>query len=312
MHRFSTVRVDVDREGDAAVIPVRVAVAEANHGELLAGGGFGVDPLDYAARLRVQLTQVGWPTPLSTVGVELKPAVTLLRTGCTWYEPWDCQAEPLARLIGTLTQQDLVRTGLVGQVEGGLDYVTIEAYRSKGLHVRLGASSPVGTPRLQLQASWLLGVYAFNHFSPALDDATIARLHLDRDERLGTFPESLVLDLRDDPVEPHLGAFAALRVTEGTAYAGGAFDFVELEPELRGFLPLGPLVLAARVRLGAFSGDVPPTERFYAGGASSHRGFPERELSQVASNPEDGSTVVIGGAGLLETAAEQRVQLARP
>lgn len=310
MHRFSSVRVDPDRRHTATVLAVRVAVSESNHGQLLAGGGFGLDPLDYLARLRVDFSQTGWPSPLSTVGVQLQPAITLLRTDCVWYEPWKCQAEPLVRLLGTLTQQDLFVPNLVGRIEGGADYLTIEAYRIEGLHVKLGVTTPLGTPRLQLQLGWLLGAYQFTHFSPAVDDATAAALHIDGTERLGYFSEALVVDLRDDPVEPHRGAYAELRAAEGGSFAGGAFSYLQLTPDVRGYLPLGPLVLAARARLGLIIGDVPPTERYYAGGASSDRGFPERQLSPIAT--ASGTSVVIGGAALAETGAELRVPLGSP
>lgn len=309
MHRFSSVRVDPDRNHDATVLGVRVAVAEANHGQLLLGGGFGLDPLNYLAHLRGELTQTGWPTPLSTVGVQALPAITLLRTNCTWYRPWTCQKEPLIRVLGSLTQQDLFAPNWVGQVEGGYDFLVIEAYRLEGPHVKLGVTIPLAS-RLQLQLGWLLGLYQFSHFSPAIDDATAQHLHIDHGERLGAFDEALVVDLRDDPVEPHRGAYAELRAAEGGSFAGGAFSYLQLTPDVRGYLPLGPAVLAARARLGLILGDVPPSERYYGGGASLDRGFPERQLSPIAT--ANGTSVVIGGAALAAASAELRVPLGSP
>src|SRR5690606_13864355 len=106
------------------------------------------------------------------------------------------------------------------------------------------------------------------------------------------------------------GVYAELRLTNGGAHAGGAYDYVQLMPELRGFLPLGRAVLAAHARYGVIRGDIAPTERFYAGGAASQRGFPERHLSPMASGTDaDGNrvTVPIGGAAMLETGVELRV-----
>jgi outer membrane translocation and assembly module TamA len=78
---------------------------------------------------------------------------------------------------------------------------------------------------------------------------------------------------------------------------------------LRAYLPLGESVLAARARLGLILGGVPPTERYYAGGASSQRGFADRRLSPEAHNLDmmgNPISVVVGGAGIIETGVELR------
>jgi outer membrane protein assembly factor BamA len=310
--RFATARVDAERDTAATVIPVKVAVTEANRHELRLGGGLGLDPLNYAVRGRLQYTQLGWPFALSTVGLDVKPAMTVLRDGCTLTQLLDCPREPVARLIGTLSQLDLFRRDVKGELEGGLDYLTLEAYRVEGLYGRLGLSTPLGTPRVQLRVGWLLGLYRFAHVSPAVDAAAAATLGIDHLERLGELRQALIVDLRDHPIEPRWGAYAELRLAEGGAYAGGAYDFIQLTPELRAFAPLGPTVLAARLRVGVIAGDVPPTERYYAGGAASDRGYPERQMSPITTNAATGATVVVGGAGLVETGAELRVPLGRP
>ena len=73
-------------------------------------------------------------------------------------------------------------------------------------------------------------------------------------------------------------------------------------------MPIGPVVLAARARYGAIYGQVPPTERYYAGGATSQRGFAERELSPSVTGVVGGSTINVpyGGAGLVDTSLEAR------
>ena len=74
-------------------------------------------------------------------------------------------------------------------------------------------------------------------------------------------------------------------------------------------MPVGPLVFAARARYGAICGDIPPSERFFAGGATSNRGFSERELSPSVSGTVMGSfvTVPYGGAGMIDTSGEVAV-----
>jgi translocation and assembly module TamA len=136
-------------------------------------------------------------------------------------------------------------------------------------------------------------------------------LGLDKPQRLGMFQQALVADLRDDPIDPKNGAYVALRVNEGTPFAGGALSFIQLTPDLRGYVALGTprLVLALRLRAGGFFGDTPVTERYFSGGAQNHRGFSERRLSPTLSNADDTAAVVIGGRGLIETGAELRIAL---
>lgn len=308
--RFSGVRVEPDREGTAPVIAVKVSLTEANRNELRLGGGFGLDPLNYSIRGRAQYTRAGWPTPLSSAGIDFKPALTFLRDTCG---SGSCTPEPRVRLLGTLTQQDLVKPYVRGDIEGGLDYLTVEAYTTKAARIRLGVSLPLWTQRLQLRVGWQLAAITFADLDEALREPntltpnTFAhQLGLDRDERLGAYTQTLVIDLRDQPIEPHYGVYAELRLAEGSRYAGGTYSYVQLTPDVRGFLPLGRLLLAGRVRVGTISGDIAPTERYFGGGASSHRGFAERRLSPLATSVTDGHTVPVGGAGLIETGLELR------
>jgi outer membrane protein insertion porin family len=130
---------------------------------------------------------------------------------------------------------------------------------------------------------------------------------LDRPNRIGAYEQAVVLDLRDNPATTHEGLYSEVRVIEGTPFAGGDFSFVELVPELRGYVPLGGVVFAGKARYGTFIGDAPVTERFVSGGASNHRGFGERKLSPFVT---DGSTTIpIGGTTLVETGVEARIPL---
>jgi outer membrane protein assembly factor BamA len=121
-----------------------------------------------------------------------------------------------------------------------------------------------------------------------------------------------VLDLRDKPIEPSRGFYAELRVAKGTPLAGGNFDYEEIHPEVRAFVPIGPVVLAGRARMGAIYGDVPATERFFGGGISSMRGFGQRRLTPYAPSQFDGELLPIGGAALFETSVELRVPVGSP
>jgi outer membrane protein assembly factor BamA len=322
--RFASVRVDVDRSAVADVVPIKVTVTEAKRNEARAGGGAGLDVLTYQARMRVSYSHRGYPSPLTTLGAEFRPALVALRDDCVWYEVWTCKRNWRIRLLGTATQQDLFMPGVQGDVEGGLDYLALEAYTMQGARLRTGLSRAFMSKRIVARIGWQLAGYDFTDLSRALAPATAedpelaSRIGVDQFQRLGAFTQGIALDLRDNPVSPRFGAYAELRIAEGTALAGGAFDYLQITPDVRTYLPLGRAVLAARARLGVIRGEVPPTERYFAGGASSHRGFAERRLSPTArSRPRDPAmpdpqlpdppvTVVVGGAASFETGIELR------
>lgn len=309
--RFASVRIDVDRMSEGTVLPVKVVLAEAKRWEARAGIGAAFDTLTYQARLRGSLTHAGWPTPLTTLGVDFRPAYTVLRNNCAFFEVWECDYEPRIRLLGTAVQQDFLHEDVKADVEGGLDYLKLEAYTTTGARARVGIGMPFANRRVETRLGWQFGYYDFTDVSVAVDEATKMQLGIDRRERLGALSATFAADLRDDPISPHLGAYAELRVTHGGAYAGGAYNYLQLMPDLRGYLPLGKkAVLAMHGRLGVIYGDVAPTERFYAGGAQSQRGFPERHLSPFATGVDsEGNTVTvpIGGAAMVETGVELRV-----
>lgn len=307
---FSSVRVDADRSDLNAVIPVKISLAEATHWEARGGIGFGIDTSTYNARLRGSLSHTGWPTPLTTLGAEFRPALTVQSQDCDLLQITDCEPEPRIRLVGTATQQDLLRKDVRGELEGGYDYVTLEGYLQKGTRALLGIGMPLGTPRLLAHFGVQFASYGFSDFNAAIDPTTKTALRLDVDEHIGSFAETIALDLRDNPVEPTRGAYAEIRLAQGHQFAGDdSYDYAQVTPELRGFVPLGETVLAARLRVGLILGGVPPTERYYAGGAASQRGFADRRLSPEAMNVDtmgNPISVVIGGAGLIETGVELR------
>jgi translocation and assembly module TamA len=301
MGRFSTVQVQPS-ETQGPVVGVKIAVSEAARREVRLGGGFGLDPTAYEVRGRAGYTIAGWPFPLHTAIIDLRPAYAYMHDG-----GW----EPRIRALARLERQDLFWTYARGEVEAGYSYTAIEAYTSYGPRARLGFQTPVVTHRVQAGVGWALERLDFRALSDVIMPIA-PELGLDRTQRVGVYTQTVTVDLRDHPVEPTLGAYAALRSAIGTKYAGGAYEYVQLVPELRGYVPLGPVVLGARVRTGAFLGDTPPTERFFSGGGSNHRGFGERRLSPSVSGLDDGQerTVPYGGTALLETGIEGRFPIA--
>ncbi len=324
--RFSTVQVQPD-QGTGEVVNVKVAVAEGARHQVQLGGGLGRDTVGYSVHGRAGYSITGWPFALDTSSIELRPEyVYNTQTG----------NEPRLRALARLERDDLFWTYTKTDLDAGYNYLTWEAYTSYGPLARIGFETPAGTPRVKLRVGWRLEQNAFRDITtiidpPAkaviehpdlIDPAAVAlkrTLGLDRSERIGAYEQAVVVDLRDKPIEPRLGAYADLRTTEGTRLAGGAFNYFEAIGDVRGFapLPLDGAVLAARARYGGIWGDVPVTERLFSGGAVSQRGFAERQLApfvhgttfDASGNPTGTPYIPYGGAGLFETSVEARIPI---
>jgi translocation and assembly module TamA len=306
--RFSTVRVQPDTAAGGEVVGVKIAVSEGTRHEVKLGGGFGLDPLSYEVRGRAGYSISGWPFPMDVVTLDLRPAYAYLINGGGY--------EPRVRALAKLERQDLFWTYTKTSVEAGYNYLTSEAYTSSGPLARLGFETRLGTERVLLRVGWAIQEAAFTH--PQLDMATQTEIHIDHSERAAGYQQALVVDLRDHPIEPTLGAYGELHATEGTPLAGSAYSYFSVMPDVRGYVPLmWGSVLAAHVRYGAIYGQVPPTERLFSGGTNSQRGFSERRLSPSFDgiSPDTGKMVPVpvpyGGAGLIDTSVEARVPITK-
>lgn len=302
LNRFSTVGVQPSK-GESAVVDVEVHVVPGARHELKLGGGFGLEPAGYEVRGRAGYAVAGWPFALDTVTLDLRPAFAQVRDASGY--------EPRIRALARLERQDLFWTYSRGELEGGYNYIAYEAYTSYGPRVRLGASTPLGSDRLQVRLGWELERLDFRNIHPLIDETLQRQLGLDGTERDGVYEQAVIVDLRDHPLETRAGAYIELRAIEGTKLAGGAFDYVQLLPELRGFVPVGHVVVAARARLGSTFGDVAPSARLFSGGASRHRGFSERKLAPSAFGLVEDQlrSIPYGGGALIETGVEARVRV---
>ena len=305
LQRFSTVQVQTDDDVADPTVDVKVAVSQAARREIKLGGGFGIDPTAYEIRGRSGYSIAGFPTQMDTLTLDFRPAYGYLRSGAGW--------EPRIRALARVERQDILWPYSKGEVEAGYNYIAVEAYTSYGPRGKLGFSTPVFHERLQLRVAWGIESLGFRNISPLIDDQLRMDLGIDQKNLIGAYQQSLSIDLRDNPVDTHSGVFAQISTVEGTKYAGGDFDYLQIIPEVRGFLPvpLGGIVLASKVRAGAFWGDVPATERFMSGGASNHRGFGERDLSPFVRGEVMGSdtTVPYGGTSMIETSLEARIPI---
>jgi len=133
--------------------------------------------------------------------------------------------------------------------------------------------------------------------------------------RLGLLSFNLIQDRRDDPLDPRKGVYNTLNVDFAEHIFGSQRDFVRVLARNSTYHPLGnKIVLARSTEIGNIAafhysglGDeaVPLPERFFGGGGSSLRGFPEYQ-----SGPRDPETgFPIGGNALFFNQTELRFPL---
>jgi len=118
------------------------------------------------------------------------------------------------------------------------------------------------------------------------------------------------IDTRDNPFNPRSGVYLLPYGEYAGGPLGGDNDFYKFTADLSGHIPLGDyvsLALRGYIGLAALHHDtrtLPVYERFYAGGAYSVRGFPERSLG-----PRNSRGVSLGGVASLVGNAELRVDI---
>ena len=133
--------------------------------------------------------------------------------------------------------------------------------------------------------------------------------------RVGMASFAWILDRRDDPVDPHKGIYNTVDVGLAEHAFGSQINFVRFLVRNATYHPIGKkLVLARSTEIGDITafhsmGDplnaIPLAERFFGGGGSSHRGFPEDQ-----AGPRDATTgLPLGGTALLFNQTELRFPL---
>ena len=299
---FNSIRVDVSHEQRPAVLPVQIELSETSRHEIKIGAGAGLDRVHYEIRARLDYSLRGFIDPLATLHTRFRPAFLILP-----------EASPKTGFGGeaslSVEQEDFplprVRLGL----SMGYSVTQTDAYTLQGLRSRLGLERPFLSDRLRVSLGYQFRLQSFLNVSDAIPGPQAKALGMHGIYRLASLDQVLTYDGRDDPTEPHLGFFLGAYFEEGDTYLGGAFSYAKASPEARGYVPLGGrLVLAARARFGwAYWGEVPITQRYYSGGASSQRGFAPQRLSPIAGD-DQGKRVPIGGQALFESSVELRFE----
>lgn len=130
--------------------------------------------------------------------------------------------------------------------------------------------------------------------------------NLNREEKtygLLSFPGSLTFDNRNNKLEPLRGWLITTSLTPFLDVLGESDPFIKAQVLASTYVSLdddGRSVVALRAGLGSIIGgdtfNVPPTERFYAGGGGTVRGYGYQEVGpkDSAGDPVGGRSVVTG------------------
>ncbi len=140
-------------------------------------------------------------------------------------------------------------------------------------------------------------------------DAVLAPEDKDK-SNIASITPSAVIDYRDNPFNPSTGSVHGATLKWASNYLGSTVDFAKLTAQTSWYFPVYKgVVFAASARGGlARSGsdlvEVPISERFFLGGASSLRGF---EFETVSPTAADGTP--IGGDRMVLFNIELRIPL---
>ena len=272
--RFSTVRVEPDQAAPRRRRS-RSPRSRSDHERGLGGRRLrhrsahvlGAPPRSYTRR--------GVLTPLTTLDLDARPeyASRPPHRGfihCTRPPRIACSPSDAARSVVPRRQ---------GRRRAGIDYLTVEAYTKARAHARVGLATPVGTRRLQLRIGWQ---YTYTDFVTVFIDERVrrqARRYRTTSARTPARSCSICATSRSS-------RGAALRRDarrEGHAVRGQSFDYLQLTPEVRGFLSIGRSCSRRALDWVRSPATCRSPSDTTAGGMSSQRGFPQRGLSPLAT-----------------------------
>ncbi|HZP16495.1 MAG TPA: POTRA domain-containing protein [Terriglobales bacterium] len=111
----------------------------------------------------------------------------------------------------------------------------------------------------------------------------------DTDVQLSYVSGTLIRDTRDKPLDAHHGVYQTVDFRVVPSAFGSSADFTRLLVQNAYYKPFGSLVFANSIRLGLTApfahSNVPTSERFFAGGGTTLRGFPINEAGPIRYVP---------------------------
>ncbi len=119
---------------------------------------------------------------------------------------------------------------------------------------------------------------------------------------IGRLSAAAFYDRRDDPVNGTRGTFTSLSIEQGLRALGSDTRYGKVFAQQQAFLTIGPAVLASRVLIGRGYGrdDLVTSDRFFAGGATTVRGYAENGLGprNILGDPKGGNQLLIANQEL--------------
>ncbi|HET6612297.1 MAG TPA: BamA/TamA family outer membrane protein [Kofleriaceae bacterium] len=295
--------IDIPHEGRPAVVDVTIHAEPDRRRELRLGLGVAADPVRFEIRGRAGYTLVGYLDPLLTLHFDARPAYTFLHSDVG-------EGGIGGEGVVSAEREDFWFPKLLATAEVGYRVSELEAYAVRGPRARLSLRRPILSYRLVTTLAYEVAVLGFFDIAPAITPEEAQAIGLISPYRIGTFQQSITYDHRDSALNPARGYYLELSLEEAGAFSGSLFDYVRGHAEARGYVPIGDsAVIAGRVRYARVaSGELPITQRYFAGGATSHRGFGYRHLAP--SLEKNGESVPFGGPALFLTTLEGRMKIA--
>lgn len=271
---FSIVRIEaVDEEAESGRVPITLELVERKHRTIAAGLRFhtdtGVDALSSWEHRNIQ--GLG-----RTFAIHLGMGQTEQGVGTLFVIPFYRRDDQRLVFETDARREDL--DAYLSTRLGGM--VAIERMLSEHMNGRIGVA------------------YRFDRIEQKGDTDSYHLLSV---------PASLAWTTADSTLDPTQGTRASLLAQPFVDVMDPKTVFLKTEATVSHYVPLGEsrdFILALRMKLGMIAGagrdDVPPDERFYAGGGGSVRGYPYRTISPLDDDDP------IGGRSLLESSIELR------
>jgi translocation and assembly module TamA len=296
--------------------PFKASLMDAFRRQLTAGGLFTIVEVTHPGELEDDDTQLpvnvrvlerkprtvrAGLSYLSDIGPELKVGwVHRNLRGMGEVLEFDLVAsEVLTSIKGGYTMPGWLRTDQNLSFRSGMVLENTDAYDSESLYARTSLER-------MLTSKLTAGVGAGYRI------ARVKQFGETDDLMLAFFPTSLTFDGRDDILDPGTGIRVNLQVTPFFDTLNPENRFIKTYSSVNTYLELMSekrIVLANRVVVGTINAEkrsnVPPDERYYAGGGGSIRGFSYQKAGEL----EDDKPV--GGLSLAEINSEIRLKMTR-
>jgi translocation and assembly module TamA len=314
---FGGIRVFPGEPDPGGALPLVVAVREAPFRTVRLGPSLVFQASRTDASLTAGWTHRNWLGGLRRLKLDARAGWTWLKT------PWDIQKQGFSGLASAdFTQPEVLGRSVDLNLRAELERRIEEGFQYWAERLRLGLPFRIVGRTLTLVPSVLLDYYQTRGDTTAaqVGSASQALLSCPGDATrltqtclLSALEQRLDLDLRDDALNPRRGLYLTFSLQEGFHAFGQGFRYLRLLPEARAFLPIGPVVLAARGRVGllrSYGGDpLPIIARLESGGPGQMRGYDSRRLSPLV-RLSTGDFAPVGGTALLDGSLEARFPLA--